>query len=130
MSDTKLGFGRAVPMSFDEAIARVTEELGKEGFGVLTQIDVAATLKKKLGVDFPAYLILGACNPRLAHRALQANPQVGLLLPCNVVVRQDDGGTRLEFMDPEAVLELADEPAVREVAAEARQRLQRVCAAV
>jgi uncharacterized protein (DUF302 family) len=126
----KLGFGRSVPLSFDRAIERVTEELRKEGFGVLTQIDIAATLKSKLGVEFPAYRILGACNPQLAHRALQIDPQVGLLLPCNVVVRDDKGGVRVEFMDPDAVLELTDQPGVREVAAQAKERLQRVCAAL
>lgn len=77
----RIGFGRTVPFAFNQAIERVTEELKKEGFGVLTQIDIAATLKSKLGVEFPAYRILGACNPQLAHRALQIDPQVGLLLP-------------------------------------------------
>lgn len=126
----RIGFGRTVQLPFDRAIERVTEELKKEGFGVLTQIDIAATLKSKLGVEFPAYRILGACNPQLAHRALQIDPQVGLLLPCNVVVRDDEGGVRVEFMDPDAVLELTDQPGVREVAAQAKERLQRVCAAL
>lgn len=128
--NAKIGFGRTVPMDFDRAVQRVTEELRKEGFGVLTQIDIAATLKSKLGVEFPAYRILGACNPQLAHRALQIDPQVGLLLPRNVVVRDDKGGVRVEFMDPDAVLELTDQPGVREVAAQAKERLQRVCAAL
>lgn len=126
----RIGFGRTVPFAFNQAIERVTEELKKEGFGVLTQIDIAATLKSKLGVEFPAYRILGACNPQLAHRALQIDPQVGLLLPCNVVVRDDQGGVRVDFMDPDAVLELTDQPGVREVAAQAKERLQRVCAAL
>ena len=126
----RIGFGRTVPFGFDRAIERVTEELRKEGFGVLTQVDIAATLKSKLGVEFPAYRILGACNPQLAHRALQLEPQVGLLLPCNVVVREDKGAVRVDFMDPDAVLELTDQPGVREVAAQAKERLQRVCAAL
>ena len=126
----RIGFGRTVPLSFEQAIDRVTEELRKEGFGVLTEIDVAATLKSKLGVESPPYRILGACNPQLAHRALQIEPQVGLLLPCNVVVREDQGSVRVEFMDPDAVLALMDKPAIREVAAQAKERLSRVCAAL
>ncbi len=128
--NTKIGFGKIVPMDFDRAVQRVTDELRKEGFGVLTEIDVAATLQSKLGVQFPAYRILGACNPQLAHRVLQIDPQVGLLLPCNVVVREDQGAVRVEFMDPDAVLELTDHAGVREVAAQVKERLQRVCAAV
>ena len=124
-------FGKAVAMSHDEAIERVTQELAKEGFGVLTEIDVAATLKKKLGVEVPAYRILGACNPQFAHRALQAEPQIGALLPCNVVVRTDaSGATLVEIMDPRAVLQLVGRPEIAEIAGEVRQRLERVLAAV
>lgn len=126
----RIGFGRTVQLPVDAAIERVTEELKKEGFGVLTQIDVAATLKSKLGVEFSAYRILGACHPQLAHRALQVDPNVGLLLPCNVLVRDDQGAVRVEFMDPEAVLALTDQPGVRSVAMQAKERLQRVCAAL
>lgn len=123
----KYGFGKTVNLAFDAAIARTTEELQKEGFGILTDIDVAATLKKKLNQDMPPYRILGACNPPLAHRALEAEPSIGLLLPCNVVVREDAAGkVQVEIMDPNAVLDMVDKPAVHEVASEVRQRLERV----
>ena len=122
--NTKYGFGKVVAMGFDDAVARVTQALQGEGFGVLTDIDVAATMKKKLNRHMPPYRILGACNPPLAHRAIQAEPAIGLLLPCNVVVRQDDAGNvHVEFMDPNAVLELVDKPEINRVAGEVRQRL-------
>jgi len=124
-------FGKTVAMSQDKAIERVTQELAKEGFGILTEIDVAATLKKKLGVEVPACRILGACNPQFAHRALQVEPQIGALLPCNVVVRTDASGkTLVEIMDPRAVLALVDRPEIAEIAGEVRTRLERVLAAV
>lgn len=127
----KYAFGKAVPLAQDEAIARVTQELAKEGFGVLTEIDVAATLKKKLGIDVPPYRILGACNPQFAHRALQAEPEIGALLPCNVVVRTDAGGrTMVEVMDPAAVLGLVQRDDIAPIATEVRQRLERVLAAL
>jgi len=127
----KYAFGNTVPLKHDAALARVSEALLKEGFGVLTEIDVAATIKKKLGLDMPPYRILGACNPQLAHRALQADPQLGALLPCNVVVRDDAAGkTIVEMMDPAAVLGLVDRPEIGLIAAEVRQRLERVLAAV
>ena len=129
--NTKYGFGKVVTMGFDDAIARVTQALLGEGFGVLTDIDVAATMKKKLDEDMPPYRILGACNPPLAHHAIQAEPAIGLLLPCNVVVRQDVAGqVHVEFMDPNAVLELVDKPEIKLVANEVRQRLGRVIDAV
>ena len=129
--NSKYGFGKSVNTSFDQAVERVTQELQKEGFGVLTDIDVAATLKKKLNQDMPPYRILGACNPPLAHRALQAEPSIGLLLPCNVVVRQDETGQVLvEFMDPNAVLDLVDKPAITGLAREVHQKLERVLQAV
>ena len=127
----KYGFGKSVNLSFDTALQRVTEELQREGFGVLTEIDVQATLKKKLNADMPPYRILGACNPPLAHQALTADPHVGLLLPCNVVVREDDAGkVQVEFMDPSAVLELVNKLEITQVAGEVRQRLERVMAAL
>ncbi|MCC6610208.1 MAG: DUF302 domain-containing protein [Burkholderiales bacterium] len=124
---SKYAFGKTVAMSFDQACKRVAEELAKEGFGVLTEIDAAATIKKKLGKEMPPYKILGACNPNFAHQALEAEPEIGTLLPCNVVVRQDAaGGTRVDFMDPQAVLELVQRKEVDAIAGQVRERLQRV----
>ncbi len=129
--NTRYGFGKTVASSFDVAIEKVIQELQKEGFGVLTDIDVAATLKKKLNQDMPPYRILGACNPPLAHRALVAEPSIGLLLPCNVVVRQDDAGeVQVEFMDPNAVLDLVNKPEIHQLASEVRQKLERVMQAL
>lgn len=130
------GFGTTLNLPYDQAIARVTEALKTEGFGVLTAIDVRATMKAKLDADFEPYTILGACNPQLAHRALGIEREVGLLLPCNVVVRQEQPGaqgadrTRVEIADPNAMLGIVRNPAMQEVASEARSRLQRVLAAL
>ena len=125
------GFGTVVNMSFDDAIMHVTQALQGEGFGVLADIDVAGAMKKKLNQDMPPYRILGACNPPLAHRALEREPSIGLLLPCNVVVRQDEAGTvHVEFMDPNAVLGLVNKPEITALAGEVRQRLVRVMQAL
>ncbi len=125
--NTQYSFGKAVNLSFDAAIDAVSTALQNEGFGILTDIDVAATLKKKLGEEMPPYRILGACNPPLAHQALTREPSIGVLLPCNVVVRQDESGkTIVEFMDPISVLNLVDNPAVAELAGEVKRRLERV----
>jgi uncharacterized protein (DUF302 family) len=128
---SKYAFGKKVNMGFEQAVAAVTQALAQEGFGVLTEIDVQATLKKKLGIERPPYRILGACNPQFAARALEAEPQIGALLPCNVVVRQDAAGaTLVEFMDPDAVLQLVQRPEVGKIAAEVRTRLERVMSAI
>ncbi|HJS78527.1 MAG TPA: DUF302 domain-containing protein [Burkholderiales bacterium] len=128
---SKYAFGKKVNMGFDQAVAAVTQALAKEGFGVLTEIDVQATLKKKLGIERPPYRILGACNPQFAAQALEVEPQIGALLPCNVVVRQDAAGaTLVEFMDPHAVLQLVQRPEVGKIAAEVRTRLERVMSAI
>lgn len=125
------GFNVKVKDGFDQAVARVTGELQKEGFGVLTEIDVKATMKKKLDLDLKPYKILGACNPKLAHQALSADPDIGLLLPCNVVVREeDDGSVTVGFMDPAAVLKLVEKEGVAALAQDVRGRLQRVAAAL
>lgn len=123
--------GRTVALDVVDAEKRITEELAKVGFGILTEIDVAATMKKKLGLEMPPYRILGACNPQFASRAIAAEPAIGALLPCNAVVRQDAAGTvHVELMDPNAVLQLVDKPEVAALATEVRQRLEQALAAV
>ncbi len=123
------GFHAHPKGNFSEVIDAVTAALKSEGFGVLADIDVAATFKAKLDIERRPYRILGACNPVLANQAIGADADIGLLLPCNVVVREeDDGSTTVAFMDPVAVLELVKRPEVAELAREVRARLQRVCA--
>ncbi|MGD8742757.1 MAG: DUF302 domain-containing protein [Granulosicoccaceae bacterium] len=127
METVMYGFSVKFNGSFDDAITRVTEELQKEGFGVLTEIDVKATLKKKLDIDKRPYKILGACNPVLANQAIDAEPDIGLLLPCNVLVREDENGDVIVgFMDPNAVLQLVDREEVGALAAQVREKLERV----
>ena len=113
------------PAPFDHAVAAVREALSEQGFGVLTEIDVQATMKAKLGLDVPAQVILGACRPQLAHEAMSAAPSIAAMLPCNVVVRDfGDGRTVVETIDPDAMTQLEDLPAIAEVAADARTRLR------
>ena len=128
---TRYGIKRTVPYSFQEALDRTRSALAQEGFGVLTEIDVRATLHKKLRVaDFPPYVILGACNPPLAYRALQAEFDLGLLLPCNVVVYEQNGQVTVAAVEPRTMMEVVHNPAVEEIAREVRARLERVLAAL
>ena len=120
------GFQISVPGSFDQVVSRVTDELKKEGFGVLADIDVQATLKAKLGIDQRPYRILGACNPPLAHQALEQDPNIGLLLPCNVVVREEDSSIVVAFMDPAAVLGLVQREELEELGGQVKAKLERV----
>jgi len=125
-TEVSYGYTRTLPgVGYDEAVARVTEALKKEGFGVLTSIDVKETLKQKLGVEFPRYVILGACNPQLAHRALTAEPGVGLLLPCNVVVSESPEGAVVQMVKPEAMLGVVARKDILPIAQEADARLRR-----
>jgi uncharacterized protein (DUF302 family) len=121
------GIRTTVKGSYEDTIPRVTEALKQEGFGILTQIDVKETLKKKLNVDFPKYVILGACNPHLAHKALSAETEIGLLLPCNVIVyERKDGSTVVAAQDPDAALGIVGNPGLAPIAKDARERLVRV----
>jgi len=126
MRHTKVAFETESPLAFPEAVERCRTALAAEGFGVLTEIDVQATLKKKLGVDRPPYVILGACHPPSAHRALEAEPQVGVLLPCNVTVSVESGKTVVRAMDPAAVMGLIERPELASVATEVGAALRRV----
>ncbi|MCH8927925.1 MAG: DUF302 domain-containing protein [Candidatus Marinimicrobia bacterium] len=118
---------KTVDMSYDDAIEKVSEELKKVGFGILTTIDVKSTLKNKLDVDFQKYMILGACNPSLAHSALQAEIEIGLLLPCNVIVYEEDDKTVVSFLNPEIMVNVAeDSEALTEVSSKAKELLTEV----
>lgn len=132
MTDAEVRYDMTVQthLSMDEALDKVTDALQKEGFGILTEIDVQATMKKKLNIDSRPYRILGACNPSLAHRALEAEAEVGVLLPCNVVVRETDNGAVVSIMDPSIMSTVTGNPDLRSVAEEARARLKRVADAV
>lgn len=126
MTGTAYTFGKNTDMTYEELLERIPGVLQDEGFGILTEIDVKATMKKKLDIDFKKYMILGACNPKLAHRALQAENEVGALLPCNVIVYEtDDGKAAVSIMDAMAALGIIDNKELAEVAREARERLSR-----
>ncbi len=128
---TRYGIETRLAASYDEAVERVTAALKDEGFGVLTEIDVKGTMKKKLDAEFRRYVILGACNPQLAHRALTAELDIGLLLPCNVIVYEGDGGeTVVSAMDPGVMVQVTDNPELAAVAAEARERIERAIGAL
>jgi uncharacterized protein (DUF302 family) len=126
----KYGFSKITDHTFEEAIQKVTDELKKEGFGVLTTIDVKDTLKKKLDVDFKKYTILGACNPPLAHQALQAEEELGLLLPCNVIVYEKENKTVVSVFDPMIMAHIIDNPNMKSVAEEVKKKLEKVLEAV
>jgi uncharacterized protein (DUF302 family) len=127
MKALEVGFGRDSDLSYDELVEKTEKALQENGFGVLTRIDVKATLKEKLGEEMPPYVILGACNPPLAHRALTAEPGIGLMLPCNVVVREvADGKNRVEVINANAMSMLYPDAGIEDVAAEVTQRLQKV----
>ncbi len=127
---TPYGFGTTLPVPYEEAIPRVKEALKAEGFGVLTEIDVRQTLREKLGAEMEPYIILGACNPPLSHRALEQERDIGLLLPCNVVVRAEGNGSRVEVADPQAMLGIVGNEKLNAVAEEAKRRLLRVVASL
>ena len=126
----RYSFRKRTRLSYEEAIASVTAALKEEGFGILTEIDVQATFKKKLDVEFPRYIILGACNPHLAHQALNIDEEIGLLLPCNVIVYEGEEGTTISIVDPQAMLGVVPGNELNPVAEEARVRLLRVAQAV
>jgi len=130
MQTTTYGMSVRLPLSYEQAVAAVTAALKDEGFGVLTTIDVRKTLKDKLGAEFQSYTILGTCNPALAYTALQSDIEMGLLLPCNVTVREEEGGSVVSIMDPRVMAWLSDAPALVEVSDVARRKLERVLAAL
>ena len=123
---TDYAFRTRLDLPYEQAVERVTAALKEEGFGILTEIDVKATLKKKLDADFRKYVILGACNPLLAHQALNTELEIGLLLPCNVIVYEEDGGSMVSIVDPISMLGVVESPGLDPVADEARTRLGRV----
>ena len=124
------GFSKSVDLSFEQTIEKVTEELKKEGFGVLTSIDVKETLKKKINVDFKKYTILGACNPPIAHKALLEEEELGLLLPCNIIVYEKDDKTVVSVFDPMIMTKVIDNEKIAPVAGQVKEKLERVLQSV
>ena len=124
------GFSKTIDLPYEQAIEKVTAELKKEGFGVLTSIDVKETLKQKINVDFKKYTILGACNPPIAHKALQEEEDLGLLLPCNVIVYEKDNKTRISIFDPMVMTWIMENDNIKPIATEVQERLQRVLKAI
>ena len=124
------GFSKTIDLTYEQAIEKVTAELKKEGFGVLTSIDVKDTLKQKINVDFKKYTILGACNPPIAHKALQEEEELGLLLPCNVIVYEKEGKTRVSIFDPMVMTWIIENDNMKSIATEVQERLQRVLNAI
>ncbi|MEN3001854.1 MAG: DUF302 domain-containing protein [Armatimonadota bacterium] len=126
MEQRRYGFGQRVALEYAQAVERIRQALQQEGFGVITEIDVRQVMREKRGVEFRPYVILGACNPQFAHQALEAELDLGLLLPCNVVVyAADEGGSVIEVMDPELLVRVVGNPALEPIAKEVKQRLQR-----
>jgi uncharacterized protein (DUF302 family) len=122
----QFGFSKITDYNFEQAIEKITEELKKEGFGILSSIDFKDTFNKKLSVDFKKYTVLGACNPPLAHKALQADEEVGLFLPCNIAVYEKDGKTNISVFDPLFITTVIDNPQIKSVAEEVKKKLERV----
>ena len=122
----QFGFSKITDYSFEQAIEKITEELKKEGFGILSSIDFKDTFNKKLSVDYKKYIVLGACNPPLAHKALQADEEVGLFLPCNIAVYEKDGKTNISVFDPIFITTVIDNPQIKSVAEEVKKKLERV----
>jgi uncharacterized protein (DUF302 family) len=130
MKATAYGMGHTVQSTYADTVQRTRAALAEEGFGVITEIDVRATMQEKLGIETDDYVILGACIPKLAHRALAAEPELGLLLPCNVVVYATDAGTRVSAIDPKVMMGMVDNPVLAEIADEVRTRLERALAKI
>jgi len=120
------GYNKKVDISFEDAVEKTKKELSKEGFGVLTEIDVKATMKKKLGVDYDNYLILGACNPQFAHQALQAEKEIGLLLPCNTIVYEEKGEVYVSVILPSVAMSMVDNPLLKDISIDVEEKLKSV----